>query len=268
MAQIRFEDIQDVGQNNSNQNFSVGFFSLKNDGDEAIVRIMHDSTDSFDIVSTHAINVGGKYRRVNCCRTPREPVESCPLCASGNPSQQRFYIHLIQYTRNENGQVVPEAKVWERSLAYANTIKNLIVEYGPLSNLIFKIKRSGAAGSMDTKYTIMYANPQMYPENIYPPVPNAFDGYTAIGNVVMDKTVKDIIYFVTNGSFPEVQNDAPKQNAPVVNQSAGNFIPQYPPVNPMNTAYVPANPTAAPMPGSHVEIPTATPVMQRPQRYY
>lgn len=252
MAQIKFEDIQDVGVSNGPVN-QVGFFSLKNDGDEAIVRIMHDSTDSFDIVSTHAIQVNGKYRRVNCCRTPREPVESCPLCASGNPSQQRFYIHLIQYTRNENGQVVAEPKVWERSLAYATTIKNLIVEYGPLSNLIFKIKRSGAAGSMDTKYTIMYANPQMYPENIYPPVPGAFDGYKAIGNVVMDKSIQDIIYFVTNGNFPAAQNEQETHiEQPTIPQQ-----PQYAP------------PTAAPMPGSYgPAFGNEQPQMQRPQRYY
>lgn len=251
MARIKFEDIQDAGMNNS-PNYSVGFFGLKNDGDEAIVRIMHDSTDSFDIVSTHAINLNGKYRRVNCCRTPYEPVENCPLCASGNPSQQRFYVHLIQYVRNENGQIVAEPKVWERSLAYATTIKNLIVEYGPLSDVLFKIKRNGAAGSMDTTYSIMYASPNMYPEQAYPKSPNAFDGYSAIGTAVLDKTREELAVFVNEGTFPAPQtqqNQAPIMPDPVP-------APQY-----QQQAYTAPAPTAS-------AVPPQTPTITRPQRYY
>lgn len=255
MARIKFEDIQDAGLSNSNQGTQVGFFSLKNDGDEAIVRIMHDDTDSFDIVSTHAISVGGKYRRVNCCRSPREAVENCPLCASGNPSQQRFYIHLIQYTRDENGQIVPEAKIWERSLSYATTIKNLIVEYGPLSNLIFKIKRNGAAGSMDTKYTIMYANPQMYPENLYPPVPNAFDGYNAIGNVVMDKTPQEIVTFLTEGEFPAIQVQKPDLKS----------LKKLPVQKPIIAE---PGPVPTPVYTQKVGTTETTATITRPQRYY
>lgn len=248
MAQIKFEDIQDVGTNSS-PNYSVGFFSLKNDGDEAIVRIMHDNTDSFDIVSTHAIQVGGKYRRVNCCRTPYEPVDTCPLCASGNPSQQRFYVHLIQYVRNENGQIVAEPKVWERSLSYATTIKNLIVEYGPLSDILFKIKRNGAAGSMDTTYSIMYASPNMYPEQSYPKVPNAFEGYTAIGTAVLDKSREDLAVYVAEGAFPAPQTAPPQ---PVI-------MPDPAPVSP----FPEQRPVHAP-----TMNPVETPAVTRPQRYY
>ena len=223
MAQIRFEDLADMNSGASGNSSQVGFFSLKNDGDEAIVRIMHDNTDSFDLVSTHAINVGGRYRRVNCCRNPYDPIDSCPLCAAGNSSQQRFYIHLIQYTRNENGQIVAEPKVWERSLSYATTIKNLIVEYGPLSNVLFKIRRNGIAGSMDTTYSIMYASPNMYPEQSYPKIPNAFDGYTAIGTAVLNKSVQEVAYFVANGDFPQSEQPKPSQTltpAPYVNPVA------------------------------------------------
>lgn len=248
MAQIKFEDIQDVGANSS-PNYSVGFFSLRNDGDEAIVRIMHDSTDSFDIVSTHAIQVGGKYRRVNCCRTPYEPVEVCPLCASGNPSQQRFYVHLIQYVRNENGQIVAEPKVWERSLSYATTIKNLIVEYGPLSDMLFKIKRNGAAGSMDTTYSIMYASPNMYPETAYPKVGGAFEGYTAIGTAVLDKTKEDLAAFVSEGAFPVSQTAAPQ---PVMMPDPKPVVSPYPEQNVRVTASAPSPAVA----------------VTRPQRYY
>ena len=244
MAQIRFDEIQEQNSNNRN---GVGFFSLKNDGDEAVVRIMHDNTDTFDIVSTHAIQLGGKFRRVNCCRSPYDPVDVCPLCASGNSSQHRIYIHLIQYERDENGKIIAVPKVWERSVSYAKIIKDLITTYGPLSNVLLIIKRSGAAGSMDTKYSIMYAPPQIYNDNTYPKVnAEAFDGYTAIGTAVMNKTPEEIGVFVETGSFPSVGNDPDVASSPSV-------VPA-PPVNPINIT------------GN--TIPTTPSGINRPVRYY
>ena len=152
MSKISYEQIN---SNDRNGSFKVGFFGLKNDGDKATVRILHDSTDSFDLVTTHQIELNGKYRRVNCIRTPKEPLNVCPFCQNGVKIQQRMYIHLLEYSKqDENGKFIPEAKTWERSASYAATIKNLIDEYGPLSDCVFNIRRSGAAGSMDTTYSI------------------------------------------------------------------------------------------------------------------
>ena len=55
MAQVNFDDIDFNNMSGGANNNSVGFFSLKNDGDEAIVRIMHDNTASFDILTEHSI---------------------------------------------------------------------------------------------------------------------------------------------------------------------------------------------------------------------
>jgi hypothetical protein len=270
MAQIRFEDIQDVGLNSTNTN-QVGFFSLKNDGDEAVVRIMHDDTSSFDIVSTHGIQVNGKFRRVNCCRSPYDPVDICPLCASGNASQQRFYIHLIHYEKNEQGQIVAVPKVWERSVSYAKTVKDLITTYGPLSNVLLIIRRNGAAGSMDTKYSIMYAPPQMFNDTNYPKVGNeAFEGYTAIGNAVMNRTPEEVATYVATGNFPMPKNENKNDSMP-------NFVPPTDAVAPM---YVPSPEVTV----SQVTVPqntaqfgntsptrtatVGTPNVTRPVRYY
>ena len=248
MAQIKFDDIQEQNSNNRN---GVGFFSLKNDGDEAVVRIMHDSTDTFDIVSTHAIQMDGRYRRVNCCRSPYDPVDVCPLCASGNPSQNRIFIHLIHYERDESGKIVAVPKVWERSMSYAKTIKDLITTYGPLSDVLLIIKRSGAPGSMDTKYSIMYAPPQIYNNTTYPKINGeVFDDYTAIGTAVMNKTPEEIGIFVETGIFPSVE----KENNTVVNSVSSPTLVAAPPVNPIN------------MTGN--TVPTTPSGINRPVRYY
>ena len=199
MAVITFDQIATAG---NVSNSKISYFSLKNDGDEAIVRIMHDSTDTFDIVTTHPIQVGNKYKRVNCIRNPKESIDRCPLCSSGAKIQQKIYIHLIQYVNDENGNCVAQGKVWERAANFAVTLKNLIDEYGPLSNSIFKIRRNGEAGNMKTTYSILYCNPNVYNNADFPIDREMFNGYTAIGNAVLDQSPDELCYFISNGDFP------------------------------------------------------------------
>lgn len=272
MAQIRFEDIQ---ENTSTQNNGprIGFFSLRNHGDEAIVRIMHDSTDSFEIISTHQIEINGKYRRVNCCRNPHEPVDNCPLCATGKNVQQRFYIHLIQYTANENGQIVAEPKVWERPVSFATTIKNLIINYGPLSNSVFKIHRNGAARAMDTTYDIMYMPPQQFPESVYPKINDAFNGYSALGSIVLDKTPAEVVEFIQTGNFPMPKKET---SAPTVNAQPQPATPSY--IPPQGGYVAPATAPSETLAVQDVPVYTTTapnvsnmsnaPKVERPVRYY
>lgn len=264
MSQIRFDQINNNEGNDGN--FRVGFFSLKNDGDEAIVRIMHDSTDTFDIVTTHPVQIGNKYRRVNCIRDPRDPLDNCPLCKSGSKIQQRLYIHLIQYVKDDQGNIVPQGKVWERAASYAVTLKNLIDEYGPLSNCIFKIRRNGEAGSMQTTYSILYGNPQVYRNDIYPTDPSIFEGYSAVGTAVMDKNFDELAEFMATGEFPASQNQNTQaqvvpQNAPVNYQTVQPQQVPYvaPPVQTM--------PTQAPYVAPQVDPNVVQPTITQPNPY-
>ena len=83
MAKVNFNNLDEAelnGGNNSGNGNDVGFFTLRNDNDEAIVRFMCDSTDDFEILTVHDVQIGTKYRKVNCIRDPREPLDNCPLC--------------------------------------------------------------------------------------------------------------------------------------------------------------------------------------------
>ena len=280
MAKINFEQIN---SGNDGSNFQVGFFSLKNDGDEAVVRIMHDSTDSFDLVTTHPIQIGNKYRRVNCIRDPRDPMDNCPLCKSGAKVQQRFYIHLIQYVKDEQGNIIPQAKIWERSASYAVTIKNLIDEYGPLSDCIFKIRRNGEAGSMNTTYSILFGNPQVYRPEFYPKDGSLFDGYSVVGSAVMDKNFDEIAEFIATGEFPasqQVNNQPPVE--PSVPYSVTNDAPVFVDDNGVSAPYpnTSSNATYSPRtvqtpvrdmmvdPNTHKFNNDNVTTTQRPVRYY
>ena len=205
MAKLSYDMLQqDTKQTFSNQQ-RVTFFSLKNDGDEAIVRFLCDDVADFEILSVHQVSIGGKFRKINCLRTPKDPIDACPLCATDNQLQQKFYVKLLQYVRDpETNEIVALPKIWEKSKAFATTLKGLIDEYGPLTDSIFKIKRQGEAGSRETTYTPYYCNPQVYKESLYPKAFDLFNGYKVLGGLVLDRSFEDVANFVETGTLPQV----------------------------------------------------------------
>ena len=208
----------------------VGYFSLKNDKDEAIVRIMHDTPDDFDFVPVHPATIAGKFANVGCLRGPNDPLDMCPMCEAGNRFSLRMYIHLIQYTTDEQGQVVAQAKVWDRSSSYARTLVNFMNEYGPLSDMLFKIKRNGKAGSTDTTYDIMPASTKIYTEDRYVKDTSLFEDYTALGNAVKVKTFEEMMQVAAENpaQAPAQQTTsyAPKATAPAFSAPTYNTAPK------------------------------------------
>lgn len=234
MAQVNFNDV-DFNSNSGNNSYRVGFFNLKNDGDEAVVRIMHDSVDTFEILTTHEIREDGKYRgRVNCLRNPREDLSKCPLCAANVPLNQRIYIHLIHYVPDQNGNIIPQAEVWERSVQYATRIKSYIDNYGPMSDVICKIIRHGKPGDQQTTYEIIpNLNKQVYRDDIYVKDNSLFEGYSALGTVVQDRNFEELTAYLNTGHMPQKQQNQntiptsnPQPNAYAGAVPAGN-IPAY-----------------------------------------
>ena len=264
MAKVDFNNMQDdsaYSTGNNNPGSDVGFFTLRNDNDEAIVRFMCDSTDDFEILTVHDIKIGDKYRKINCIRDFRDPIENCPLCASGTKINQRFFIKMIQYDKTQDPatgmvKVTPKAMLWERSTAYAKTLKSYLDNYGPLSDIICKIIRHGKAGDMQTTYEIVpNLNKNIYKDEVYVKDTNLFGDFTAFGTIVMDRTYDEIMQFQMTGQFPvrekkqEAQAEAPVQT--------------YAPQAPMNQGFVPPqyNQTAAPQYENYV-APSNEPVQQ------
>ena len=200
--------------------FTVGFFSLKNDGDEAIVRIICDSMSDLEIMTVHPITVGASSfpnRQVNCIRDPRDPLDMCPLCAAGEKVKQKIFIRMLQYD-----PVTKEAKpvVWDRVASiFAPRIKSFLDNYGPLSHIMCKIIRHGTG--KNTVYDIVpNINPQEYNETNYPIVPDAFKDFSVLGRMVMDKNAEEIMQFMRTGSFPDNKQAQNNQNS-YINQQAG-----------------------------------------------
>lgn len=232
MAKISFETmVSNPPENNGgNGGANIGFFALKNDGDVATVRILHDSINDFDIMTCHNVKLNNKFRKVACLRDPREPVENCPLCSQNNQVQQRIFIHMIEYVKTADNQVIAKPVVWERSAyQYGNKLKTMIEEYGPLSECIFRIKRNGAAGDMQTDYEMMFGNPSIYPESIYrkdPAIIETFKNYSALGVIVLDKDYNEIKEYIATGNFPaKVANAQPNTQAGTVAPAPQGYTP-------------------------------------------
>ena len=293
IAQVSFDVAATMQSENTQYNNNVEFFTLVNDGDEAIVRFLYDSTEAFNIMTVHTVNVGGKWRKVNCLREPQDPTDVCPLCASGSNITNRFFIHMLVYKKDQQGQIVPVPAVWERGFNYATKLKSLLDEYGPLSNELFKVKRNGAKGSMDTTYDIMYCSPKVYDSTQYPLIDNPFGNWKELGTIVLEKDATAMNTFLMTGSFPEAPTQSNANTAPVQPQyipkaevPQNTSMPQQPVISapvyaqPAYTAPVSAQPaqvappssapvTEAPvqnLPWMNPSVTSATP--NKPTRYY
>lgn len=207
--------------NFQNQGPRVGYFSLKDDGDEAVVRFAYDSPDEFDILTTHQTQIDGRFRRVNCLRDFNEPVDKCPMCKAGVPIQQRFYIKLIEYVMDENGEIEVVPKVWERPTSYVTILNNLFIEYEDIKDFVFKIKRSGKKGSLQTTYSILPANQKIYNESRYEKDFSGFEGYNVLGSALLNWDAEKMKESL--GTTEEVKEEEPvtvSQPTVSVSQSA------------------------------------------------
>lgn len=283
MAYVDYNTYVETEKTSGNSD-GVGFFTLK-DGEEAIVRIMCDSINELDILTVHPITIGNSSfpnRQVNCLRDPREPLEQCPLCSAGNKVKQKVFIKMIRYDP-VTGE--PSAVVWDRpAYKLVPTIKKYIDEYGPLSNIICKIARTGS--KYDTVYNII--------PNINPPincvrVDNAFENFNVLGRMVYDKNAQEMITFMQTGNFPQTNNSTtPNQsvnnnpnysqsqvqnngyesvNTNNINQPVGGMSVNQPvdtTIPPINTGGSPTTVADSP----HQSVPGGMSGLQRPERYF
>lgn len=256
MAQLTFEQGLESLNNQSastNQN-SVTFFSLKNDGDEAIVRFMCDSTSDFEILTIHNVKINGKNRKISCLRDPKESLDKCPLCSSGiddiRKVQNRFFVKMLVYSLDESGNITVSPAVWERSIAVAVTLKSYLDNYGPLSDIICKVIRHGAAGDINTTYEIVpNLSKAIYKDEVYVKDASALGDYSALGTIVIDRPYQDIVTFMNTGKFPSTNvpdSNTPAASAPQPNESV----------------------TAAPSQRMPWENASTTTTVDRPERYY
>jgi len=143
---------------------------LDKDGDQVVVRFPYTSPQDLLFESVHkvvGVFPGDKFGKSVRCTGD----DKCPLCNSENEAIRKrktmFYAKMIVYKPTATGADLC-ATVWERPAAFADSeLKNLMQEYGDLSDYLFKITRSGKG--TDTRYTIIPVNMNspVYSQEVY-----------------------------------------------------------------------------------------------------
>lgn len=215
-------------------------FNLRNDGDVAIVRMLHKTTNTIEEAMTHWVDVQGKMRMIRCCG------ENCPICSSGNKPTKRIFIHLLEYS--DGGR----EKVWSRTDKILPQLTDISNNWGGLHNCVLQIKR---VGDSFPKYEINVVNPMQYP-----PIPNIEMLDKKIGYMFyMTRSADEMTQFYATGVLPPhkraefipkeqyaQQKQSAPQTMPYSNQQ-GNVITTIPPknesVNAFPQNYATAHPT-------------------------
>lgn len=212
MAKFTFDESQQL-TSSSQERGRVGFFNLKADGEESIVRFIVDSMDDIDIYTIHEVQSAGKFMKVSCNRGLNEGLDKCPLCANGTKLTQKAYIKMLQYSTDDNGTVICSPVIWERSTQYAVKLREYLNNYGPLSDIICKVIRHGGRGDLKTNYEIVpNLSKVVYPDAKFVKDTSAFANYNVLGTIVKEKSAEDMITYINTGSFPQTQQNQQTAN--------------------------------------------------------
>ena len=291
MANFSYSDYQNViAKAQSNENGSsvkIGFFKMKNDKDEALVRFNVSTLENLQFATVHQLGAAQKWMKVGCLNPVGSYSDNCPLCsavAAGNTSigkaaKKVFVQMMVSYKDNTTGQFAAAIPViWERPAGFAAEIASKLRDYGPLTDRVFKITRNGAAGDMKTTYPINYVPVYDKPEAV-PADFSAFANFNIAKHSFWEKSVEDINTFLTTGSFPEyVKPQAQPAEGAYVAPTAFN-APAAPTFNTQPAAATPAyQAPAAPAAPTYTppvapvvpETPAAQPAVttDRPQRNF
>lgn len=131
-----------------------GYFSLRDDGDNAVVRFLYNQPDGSDIdyFLVHEVEVNGKKRYVSCNSVDgngESHVEDCPLCKAGNKPKEKLFLQLVTADKPD------EVQIWERGASFVPKIITYLNEFGDLSSVKIKIIRRGKKGDQKTQYEFM-----------------------------------------------------------------------------------------------------------------
>lgn len=216
MSNFDYNQYQEViarAQNGSNgSSTKIGFFKMKNDKDEALVRFNVSSLEELQFATVHQLGAAQKWMKVSCLNPVGSYHDTCPLCAAvaggakdiGKASKKVYVQMLVAYKDNTTGQFSTAIPViWERPAGFSREIANLLKDYGDLKTRVFKVTRNGVANSMQTTYSISYIplfdKPESVPEDF-----SAFVNFNIAKHSFWEKTVGEIQVFLNTGSFPEV----------------------------------------------------------------
>lgn len=118
------------------------FFMLRNDKDYADVIFLYQDKSECLIADTHYLKSANYNGYVHCCGN------GCPACQKGIRVQTKLFIPLFNLNTNQ-------IEFWDRTPRFEPQLQNDVFSKFPNpSEFIFRITRNGAAGDVNTTYSI------------------------------------------------------------------------------------------------------------------
>lgn len=198
---------------NSQKEFTkVGYFRLKNSGDEALIRINTDDLTNLIFGLVHQFGADQKFMTVACLNHIGTYEDNCPLCRAfkeGNTSvgraSRRVYLQLqVAYKDPTTGSFSESIPVtWARGANFANELLQLMKDYGftSLKDHVLKVTKlgTGLQTRYDVKYIPIYDKPELVSSDF-----SAFDNFDVNKHDIWVKTEEEMNTYLTTGKFPEI----------------------------------------------------------------
>lgn len=167
------------------------YFSLKNDGDSKVVRILYNTAADMDGYNVHRVKVNGYDKEVNCLRGYMDPLDVCPLCEAHNRTFVRFYIPIYD---EETG----ETYLWSRGQNFFAQLSELSQRCNPLISFPVTIERHGKPGDMTTTYEMFSESDGdgTTLEDLGVDIPDPIKE-----EAILDKTFEELTTYVNTGTF-------------------------------------------------------------------
>lgn len=201
MARFSYEDADLYGGNSGGS--KTNFLSLKNDGDKAYVHLLGNDMNDFPGYAVHKVQIGDKYRYVNCLREAGAPITDCPFCALGksdtDTSKVLAKLFIPVYDCDTD-----DVKIWERGKQFFRTLASYCSHNPNVSEIVTEIERCGKAGDTATTYNLYPTREEdnFKMENIADDMPKI------LGDVILDKTKAEMEQFIKTGRFDSVSNES------------------------------------------------------------
>ena len=224
MSQFSYSDYQNTiakAQGGSSaSSVKVGFFKLKNDGDEALVRINCATIEDLKFANVHKPAFGKKFEGlgtgftpVSCLNEVGSYSDACPFCraaAEGHDvimkAAKTVYLELLVAYKDPQtgGWSAAQPVIWERPAGFSREIATKLRDYGSLKDIIFKVTRQGSG--KETKYSLDYIPVYNKPE-IIPADFSAFDNFNINKHSYWEKPAADLEAYLATGHFPETAKE-------------------------------------------------------------
>lgn len=195
MPRFSYEDADKYGSSGG----KGAFFQLKDDGDTAKVHLLGDDMKDFPGYAVHRVQIGDKYRYVNCLREAGAPIEDCPFCAEGRNDPELSKVHAKLFIPLYNIDA-DEVQTWERGKSFFRDLSSYLSHTPHASKVVTEIERKGKKGDTSTTYGLYEMRDEddgFDIENVRDDMPNI------LGGIVLDKTASDMKYYLSNGDFPD-----------------------------------------------------------------